>query len=84
MNRLGETPATSGPPSLARPFVSGSAAFVGRATELATLVAAFEECLEGRGRLILVSGEPGIGKTRLADELTAVARERGARVLWGR
>jgi len=84
LNRTSETPATSGPRSPARPPVSGSAAFVGRATELAILVAAFEESVQGRGRLVLVSGEPGIGKTRLADELTAVARDRGARVLWGR
>lgn len=84
MNLTSETPPDSGPPSLARPSVSGGAAFVGRATELAFLVGAFEESLEGRGRLVLLSGEPGIGKTRLADELTALARDRGARVLWGR
>jgi tetratricopeptide (TPR) repeat protein len=83
MNRTSETPA-SGKPSLPRPAVSGSAAFVGRAAELAALTLAFEESLQGRGRLFLVSGEPGIGKSRLADELTALARDRGGRVLWGR
>lgn len=36
----------------------------------------------GRGSLILVSGEPGIGKTRLAEEIAAAAD--GVRVLWGR
>jgi tetratricopeptide (TPR) repeat protein len=51
---------------------------------LAALTLAFEESLRGRGRLFLVSGEPGIGKSRLADELTALARGRGGRVLWGR
>jgi tetratricopeptide (TPR) repeat protein len=84
LKRTSETPATSRPPSPDQPSISGSAGFVGRARELATLIAGFEESLQGRGRLFLVSGEPGIGKTRLADELTAVARDRGARVLWGR
>jgi tetratricopeptide (TPR) repeat protein len=83
MNRTSETP-ISGEPSPPGPAVSGSAAFVGRAAELAALLRAFEESLQGRGRLVLVSGEPGIGKSRLADELTAVARGRGGRVLWGR
>ena len=38
----------------------------------------------GRGRLFLVSGESGLGKTRLADEVASRAKDAGLRVLWGR
>jgi tetratricopeptide (TPR) repeat protein len=58
--------------------------FVGRGREVAALLGGLEEALGGEGRLFLLSGEPGIGKSRLADELVIRARERGARVLWGR
>jgi tetratricopeptide (TPR) repeat protein len=58
--------------------------FVGRQRDLAELNAAIDETLAGRGRLILLSGEPGIGKTRLADELAGDAASRGMRVVWGR
>jgi hypothetical protein len=58
--------------------------FVGRDQELSVLVGAFEEALAGHGRLVLVIGEPGIGKTRLADELAGQVRDRGGLVLWGR
>jgi tetratricopeptide (TPR) repeat protein len=57
---------------------------VGRHAELAELVAALEGARAGHGRLYLLTGEPGIGKTRLSDELTMRARERGAPVFWGR
>jgi len=40
--------------------------------------------LAGRGRVVLLVGEPGIGKTRLADELAQRAVTRGVRVAWGR
>jgi DNA-binding SARP family transcriptional activator/tetratricopeptide (TPR) repeat protein len=59
-------------------------AFVGRERELAQLDHTLEGALAGQGRLVLLAGEPGIGKSRLADELTARARARGARVLVGR
>ena len=59
-------------------------AFVGRDAELAELVAALDGAIDGRGRLVLVSGEPGIGKSRLADALIEAAREREARTLVGR
>jgi DNA-binding SARP family transcriptional activator len=49
-------------------------AFVGRGAELDLLLTALEAAGAGRGRLMLVSGEPGIGKSRLADELTREAR----------
>src|SRR5205085_8792215 len=62
----------------------GRGAFVGREAELAELVAGLEHALAGRGRLFLVSGEPGIGKSRLADELIRHARVRGVHVLVGR
>lgn len=57
--------------------------FVGRQAELADVVTAFEEAAQN-GRFVVIEGEPGIGKTRLADEFGAVARSRGALVLWGR
>ena len=58
--------------------------FVGRERELAELVGGLEDAFAGRGRLFLLAGEPGIGKSRLADELIARAERRGARVLVGR
>ncbi len=58
--------------------------FVGRDRELATLLDCLEGALAGHGQLVLVSGEPGIGKSRLADELSNRARELGAQVLVGR
>jgi tetratricopeptide (TPR) repeat protein len=62
----------------------GSGAFVGRERELRDLEAGLEDAFSGRGRLFLISGEQGIGKSRLADELATLARKRGASVLWGR
>jgi predicted ATPase/DNA-binding SARP family transcriptional activator len=58
--------------------------FVGRDRELAALDEALGDALAGRGRLCLLAGEPGIGKSRLADELLAHATARGARTLVGR
>ena len=60
------------------------APFVGREAELAALVAGLDDSFAGRGRLFLLVGEPGIGKSRVADELLAIARDRGAGVLVGR
>jgi DNA-binding SARP family transcriptional activator len=69
-------------------FVSATEAtrgtFVGREAELKELLAGLEDAVSGRGRLCLLVGEPGIGKSRLADELIRRARTRGARVLVGR
>jgi tetratricopeptide (TPR) repeat protein len=58
--------------------------FVGRAAELGELRAALSDADAGRGSLILVAGEPGIGKTRLMEESAATAVERGWRVVVGR
>jgi DNA-binding SARP family transcriptional activator len=60
------------------------AGFVGREAELDRLLAGLDDALRGRGGLYLLAGEPGIGKSRLAEELAARARARGARVLVGR
>jgi len=46
--------------------------------------AAVDQVMGGNGRLVLVSGEPGIGKTRLVEELAALAEDQGAVVAWGR
>ncbi len=58
--------------------------FVGREHEMDLLRAGLESTLSGRGRLILLVGEPGIGKTRTAEELVTYARLRRTQVLWGR
>jgi len=59
-------------------------AFVGRQHELEVLQAAFEQACAGHGRIVMLAGEPGIGKTRTAQELAGRAAQREAAVLWGR
>jgi predicted ATPase len=59
-------------------------AFVGREREMEVLQAGLEDVLAGRGRVLLLEGEPGIGKTRIASELAVYARVRGVQILWGR
>ncbi len=61
-----------------------ASAFVGRERELAELTAGLDDAVAGHGRLCLLVGEPGIGKSRLAEELSTRARARGAQVLVGR
>ena len=58
--------------------------FVGRHQEIAALSAALDAVCAGSGRLALIAGEPGIGKTRIALELSAHATSRTARTLLGR
>lgn len=61
-----------------------SGVFVGRQKEMDDLKAALEESLSGRGRMVTLVGEPGIGKTRTSQELATYASLRNAQVLWGR
>ncbi len=58
--------------------------FVGRQQEMGELKAALEDTLSGRGRMMTLVGEPGIGKTRTSQELATYAGLRGVKVLWGR
>lgn len=62
---------------------SSSPDFIGRTRELAELRASFVDASSGRGRLVMISGEPGIGKTRLAEEIGREAWDKGAAVAWG-
>jgi DNA-binding CsgD family transcriptional regulator len=55
-----------------------------RERELSKLSGALEDMLRGRGQVVLIAGEPGIGKTTLAQEFAARAAKRGTRILWGR
>jgi DNA-binding SARP family transcriptional activator/tetratricopeptide (TPR) repeat protein len=79
---LGHDPSLEAP--AARPPSRAAGVFVGRDAELAALVGALEEAEAARGSVFLVSGEPGIGKSRLTDEAAAHARDRGLLVLRGR
>jgi predicted ATPase len=56
----------------------------GRERELTLLRTGLELGLSGGARVLLLAGEPGIGKTRLAEELATEAAAHGALVLWGR
>jgi DNA-binding NarL/FixJ family response regulator len=57
---------------------------VGRDRELARVTGLLDDALAGHGRLVLCTGEAGIGKTRLAEELAALATARGVAVAWAR
>jgi DNA-binding SARP family transcriptional activator len=79
--------AAAGTPAPAMPApampATGAPALVGRAVELRQAIAALDEARTGT-RIVLVEGEPGIGKTRLVEELAAEAAGRGVAVHWGR
>ena len=55
---------------------------IGRQSELAAMTAALDAAGRGQGRALVVLGEPGSGKTALADEFAARARKASVRVLW--
>ena len=57
--------------------------FVGREREMEELRGVFGEALAGRGQLVMLVGEPGIGKTRTAEELVTAGQHQGAMILWG-
>ncbi len=68
----------------ARLAVAAAEPFVGRGDEESRLGRAWERAAAGRRTLVLVAGEPGIGKTRLAARVAAGAQAGGAAVLYGR
>jgi DNA-binding SARP family transcriptional activator/tetratricopeptide (TPR) repeat protein len=60
-------------------------AVIGRESALRELDAALTQVVANRrGRSVVVTGDPGIGKTRIVTEVARAATERGARVFWGR
>lgn len=67
-----------------RPRGRRATKFVGRDSEFAKLNRMLAQALSGRGDLVLLAGEPGVGKTRLAEEIAEVAAQQGALVLTGR
>jgi tetratricopeptide (TPR) repeat protein len=66
------------------PERSGAPPFVGREVELRLLESALKGAADGRGRLVLIAGEPGAGKSRLLDEVARRSTGLGALVHWGR
>ncbi|HUG16668.1 MAG TPA: AAA family ATPase [Thermomicrobiales bacterium] len=58
--------------------------FVGRRWEIDELRAALDEVANGAGQIVLLAGEPGIGKTRLVEEIVASVSSHDIAVYWGR
>ena len=65
-------------------WTTSGPAFIGRDREVADLSGLWEQVRDGGRQFVLISGEPGIGKTRLAAEIALRAQGDGARVLYGR
>lgn len=63
---------------------AGEPPFVGRSHDLTQLRASLDKAGEGRGRVVGLAGEPGIGKTRTAQAFAEEATHLGFNVLWGR
>src|SRR5262249_32041933 len=63
---------------------SEASSLVGRRRELEALPTSLTAARGGSGRLVLCEGEPGAGKTRIAQELAGIALAEGVAVAWGR
>lgn len=85
VKQVGETQAEKAVNSMDLPIKKAviCPTIVGRVSELAALQSIVSELEEGRSHLVLLSGEAGIGKSRLVAELTNDARSRGFQVLQG-
>ena len=57
--------------------------FIGRLREMSALTSALDRTLDGHGQMVMLAGEPGIGKTSTAREFAAYAGTKGAQVLCG-
>src|SRR5689334_22196369 len=84
MNRPSNSVADSSGSATIRLVAGHTAPLTGRETELATLSAALQSADQGRGGTIILAGESGIGKTRLASALVEQATKRGFTVAVGR
>src|SRR5262245_4979574 len=67
-------PRVAGPPNVA---------FVGRERELREMLDVWQRACAGRPQLLLIAGEPGIGKTRLSIEFARACDQEAATVLMG-
>jgi predicted ATPase len=81
--RRGARSAAAAPSADARKRILEDA-FVGREGPIGLLEAALADALDGQGRIVLISGSPGIGKSRLAHEFCVRARARGVEAHAGR
>ena len=79
-----EAVAGAAPPLPARLTVERTFAFIGRGAERDVLEGAWKRAEQGELRVVLLAGEPGIGKTRLATEVALEAHRQGGLVLLGR
>ncbi len=74
----------AGPPLPPRLRGAPDTAFVGRSAERGTLLACWDRAVEGQRQVVVVSGEPGIGKTRLVTQTAQMALPDDALILYGR
>jgi len=75
--------ASTGGRLASEPIAPERTPFVGRETETAELSRLLDRMLMGQGSCVFIGGEPGVGKTRLAQEIIARARQRGCLCLAG-
>ena len=59
------------------PITLGRSSFVGREQELATLSLALKQASDGRPQVVLLSGEPGVGKSTLVRQFLSIADSEG-------
>ena len=79
-DQVAESRAVPLPPVVAAPDL---VSLVGREAERSLVVDAWKEVVAGGRRVVLVAGEPGIGKTRLVKDVCQLAHTHGGTVLWG-